>query len=262
MLSEADRNKAADILMEAHKTNASRRRSFRTTYPGITIEDAYAISTDRAQAPDRGGAQADRPQGGPHLEGDAALVQDRRAGLRLSARRHDHRRRRQGAARRLLPAAGRGRARLRARQEADGAGRRPDRRAGARPTTSCRRSRSSMRGCRTRARFSTPWPTTAPPPASSWAAGRCGRWMSICAGSAASCMSIRRSRRPASRPACSAIRRWAWRGLPTSSARWARRWSRAISCWPARSPAWCSPRRATRCMAISARSAGISVQFV
>ena len=62
MLSEADRNKAADILMEAHKTR-KQAAQLSTTYPGITIEDAYAISTDRAQAPDRGGAEADRPQG-------------------------------------------------------------------------------------------------------------------------------------------------------------------------------------------------------
>ena len=44
MLSEADRNKAADILMEAHKTK-KQAVQLSTTYPGITIEDAYAIST-------------------------------------------------------------------------------------------------------------------------------------------------------------------------------------------------------------------------
>src|SRR5881227_714536 len=44
MLSEADRNKAADILMEAHKTR-KQAVQLSTTYPGITIEDAYAIST-------------------------------------------------------------------------------------------------------------------------------------------------------------------------------------------------------------------------
>ena len=44
MLSEADRNKAADILMEAHKTK-KQATQLSTTYPGITIEDAYAIST-------------------------------------------------------------------------------------------------------------------------------------------------------------------------------------------------------------------------
>jgi 2-oxo-hept-3-ene-1,7-dioate hydratase len=44
MLSEADRNKAADILMEAHKTK-KQAVQLSTTYPGITIEDAYSIST-------------------------------------------------------------------------------------------------------------------------------------------------------------------------------------------------------------------------
>jgi 2-oxo-hept-3-ene-1,7-dioate hydratase len=44
MLSETDRNKAADILIEARK-NRKQAVQLSTTYPGITIEDAYAIST-------------------------------------------------------------------------------------------------------------------------------------------------------------------------------------------------------------------------
>jgi 2-oxo-hept-3-ene-1,7-dioate hydratase len=44
MLSEADRNKAADILMEAHKTR-KQAVQLSTTWPAITIEDAYTIST-------------------------------------------------------------------------------------------------------------------------------------------------------------------------------------------------------------------------
>ncbi len=44
MLSDADRNQAADILMEAHTTK-KQAVQLSTTYPGITIEDAYAIST-------------------------------------------------------------------------------------------------------------------------------------------------------------------------------------------------------------------------
>jgi 2-oxo-hept-3-ene-1,7-dioate hydratase len=44
MLSEVDRNKAADVLMEAHKTR-KQAVQLSTTYQGITIEDAYAIST-------------------------------------------------------------------------------------------------------------------------------------------------------------------------------------------------------------------------
>src|SRR5947208_8601203 len=47
MLSDAERKKAADILMEAEKT---RRQAVQlsTTWPAITIEDAYAISTEVA----------------------------------------------------------------------------------------------------------------------------------------------------------------------------------------------------------------------
>jgi 2-oxo-hept-3-ene-1,7-dioate hydratase len=44
MLSEADRNKAADILMDAEK-NRKQAVQISTTFPGIDIEDAYAIST-------------------------------------------------------------------------------------------------------------------------------------------------------------------------------------------------------------------------
>ena len=168
-------------------------------------------------AQDRGRRQADRPQGRAHLEGDAAVLADRRAGLRPSARRHDDRRRRQDPAREFLPAAGRDRARLHHGQARSRVRASVCPTCCAPPNTSCRRSRSSTRACRTRARFSIPCPTMARRPASSSAAARSGRWMSICAGSAASCTRIPRSRRPASPPACSAIRRSAWPGSPTSS---------------------------------------------
>ena len=45
MLSEADRNKAADILMEAEK-NRKQATQISATFPAIEIEDAYAISTE------------------------------------------------------------------------------------------------------------------------------------------------------------------------------------------------------------------------
>jgi 2-oxo-hept-3-ene-1,7-dioate hydratase len=45
MLSDADRNKAADILMEAEK-NRKQAVQISTTFPAIQIEDAYAISTE------------------------------------------------------------------------------------------------------------------------------------------------------------------------------------------------------------------------
>ena len=62
MLSDADRKKAADILMDAEKTR-KQAAQLSTTYPGITIEDAYAISTECAKRQIAAGAQADRPQG-------------------------------------------------------------------------------------------------------------------------------------------------------------------------------------------------------
>ena len=255
MLSEADRNKAADILMEAHKT-ANRRRSFSITFPGITIEDAYAISTDGAKRQIAAGAQADRPQGRAHLEGDAALLEDRRAGLRLSARRPDDRRRRQGAARQLLQAARRGRARLRPRQAADGPGRRPDRRAA---RHRIRRAGDRDRRCaragpaqdlrhrlrqRRRRRHRHGRPSGRPD----------GRRPAL--GRRHHVQAIPRSRRPASPPACSAIRRWASPGSPTSSARIGTR-ARARPYRAGRlvHARGVRARRATPCTPISARSA-------
>src|SRR5580658_5102043 len=48
MLSEADRNKAADILMAAEKER-KQAVQLTKTWPGITMEDAYAISTEVAK---------------------------------------------------------------------------------------------------------------------------------------------------------------------------------------------------------------------
>ena len=44
MLSDADRKKAADILMAAQKER-KQATQLHITFPGITIEDSYAIST-------------------------------------------------------------------------------------------------------------------------------------------------------------------------------------------------------------------------
>jgi 2-oxo-hept-3-ene-1,7-dioate hydratase len=56
MLSQSDRQKAADILMAAHK---ERKQAIQlsTTWPAITIEDAYAISTDVANRRIKAGAK-------------------------------------------------------------------------------------------------------------------------------------------------------------------------------------------------------------
>src|SRR5580658_8482265 len=45
MMSEADRNKAADILIAAEKAR-KQAVQLSKTWPDITIEDAYAISTE------------------------------------------------------------------------------------------------------------------------------------------------------------------------------------------------------------------------
>ena len=56
MLSEADRKKAADILMAAQKER-KQAVQLHVTFPDITIEDSYAISTDVMQRKVRAGAK-------------------------------------------------------------------------------------------------------------------------------------------------------------------------------------------------------------
>ena len=48
MLSDADRKKAADILMSAEKER-KQAVQLSKTWPDITIEDSYAISTEVAK---------------------------------------------------------------------------------------------------------------------------------------------------------------------------------------------------------------------
>jgi 2-oxo-hept-3-ene-1,7-dioate hydratase len=56
MLSDTDRKKAADILMDAEKTH-KQAVQLSTTWPNITIEDAYAISTEVANRKIAAGAK-------------------------------------------------------------------------------------------------------------------------------------------------------------------------------------------------------------
>ena len=56
MLSDADRQKAADILMNAEKTR-QQATQLSATFPGITFEDAYAISTECAKRKMAAGAR-------------------------------------------------------------------------------------------------------------------------------------------------------------------------------------------------------------
>src|SRR5476649_1740714 len=56
MLSDADRKKAADILMAAQKER-KQAVQLHVTFPAITVEDSYAISTEVAQRKIRAGAK-------------------------------------------------------------------------------------------------------------------------------------------------------------------------------------------------------------
>ena len=56
MLSDADRNKAADILMNAEKVR-KQAVQLTKTFPGITIEDSYAISSEVAKRKIAAGAR-------------------------------------------------------------------------------------------------------------------------------------------------------------------------------------------------------------
>src|ERR1700680_2374422 len=56
MLSDADRRKAADILIDAEKER-KQAVQLSKTFPGITIEDSYAISTDVANQKIAAGAR-------------------------------------------------------------------------------------------------------------------------------------------------------------------------------------------------------------
>jgi 2-oxo-hept-3-ene-1,7-dioate hydratase len=56
MLSEADRRKAADILMAAQK-DRKQATQLHITFPAITIEDSYAISTEVANRKIKAGAR-------------------------------------------------------------------------------------------------------------------------------------------------------------------------------------------------------------
>src|SRR3569832_1443822 len=56
MLPSAERPTAADILLEANRTK-KQATQLHITFPNITIEDSYAISTDVAQRKIKAGAK-------------------------------------------------------------------------------------------------------------------------------------------------------------------------------------------------------------
>src|SRR6476660_8671281 len=63
MLSEADRRKAADILMAAQK-DRKQATQLHVTFPDITIEDSYAISTEVSNRKIKAGARSIGHKGG------------------------------------------------------------------------------------------------------------------------------------------------------------------------------------------------------
>ena len=86
MMSDVDR-KAADILLAAAK-DRKQAVHLSKTWPGITIEDAYAISTEVTNRKIAAGAKLIGHKVGLTSK---AMQADRRAGFRISARRHDDR---------------------------------------------------------------------------------------------------------------------------------------------------------------------------
>ena len=253
MLSQADRKKCADILMAAQKER-KQAVQLSVTFPAITIEDSYAISTEVANRKIAAGAKLighkvgltskamqrssmiDEPDFGfilddqmiadgakvkyadyckPRVEVELAFVMGKRL-LGPGIGLTDVLR----ATEYVVPAIEIVDARLQDQRK----------------ITDTVADNGAAAGIR-------------------WADARSVRWTSTCAGLAVSCTRIPRSKRPAWRPACSDILRLGSRGSPTSSAASAPRLNRGIWCLPARSPASCSRRRATRCMPISARSA-------
>ena len=165
MLSDSDRKKAADILLTAEKDRKPALQLSKT-FPDITIEDAYAISTEVTKHKIAAGAklighkigltskamqqssQIDEPDYGHLL--DNMLVAD---GAKVPHADY--------CVPRVEPELT-----FVLRQAAQGSGRRAGRRAAGDRIRRARRSRSSTRACRIRARSSTPWRTTALPPAS------------------------------------------------------------------------------------------------
>ena len=71
MLSEADRKQAAQAMLAAER-EVQPCTQLTTTYPGITIEDAYAIQSEVIAALAAG--RRDRAQDRAHVESDAGRI--------------------------------------------------------------------------------------------------------------------------------------------------------------------------------------------
>jgi len=193
MLSAADRSKAADILMAAQKER-KQAVQLSATFPGITIEDAYAISTEVAQRKIKAGARLighkvgltskamqrssmiDEPDFGFIL--DDQMIAD---GAKV--RHADYCKPRVEVELAFV---------MGKRLQGPGVGLVEVLRATEYVIPAIEIVDSRLQDQR---KILTPWPTMARPPASRSAGVRSDRSMSICAGSAASCTAIPRSRR-------------------------------------------------------------------
>jgi 2-oxo-hept-3-ene-1,7-dioate hydratase len=255
MMSDADRNKAADILMTAEKER-KQAVQLSKTWPGITMEDAYAISTEVAERKIASGAkligfkvgltskamqrssQIDEPDYGHLL--DSMLIAD---GARVAHENY------------CLP---------RVEVELAFVLREPLRGPGVSLTDVLRATEYVVPAIEiVDARLQDPrkiFDTVADNGAAAgivvggrpvgplevdlrWVGGIMYRNSEIEeTGVAAGVLGHPRLASP---------------GSPTSSASTASRSMPATSCWPARSPAWSSPARAIRCTPISAPSAGL-----
>ena len=112
MLSEADRIKAADILMTAERER-KQAVQLSLTWPTIDIDDAYAISSEVTRRKVAAGAKLIGHKVGLTSKAMQRSSQIDEPDYGYLLDHHDDPRRRQGEARRLLPAARRGRTRLR-----------------------------------------------------------------------------------------------------------------------------------------------------
>ena len=235
----------ADELAEADRTHSVIPR-ITARYPEATIEDSYAIQGVWRDQNLAAGRRLVGSQDRAHLEGDAAGDGHHRTRLRRHVRGHRLPERRRDPGRPLLQRPHRGRARVRA----EGAARRPRLHPGGRaPRDRLRRARprGAQLAHRTRGPHDRRHDLRQRRLRRDGARRRrtSGPTRSICAGCPACSRATARSKRPASRPACSATRRPASPGSRTSCISTAPGSKPARSSSPDRSRAPCGSPAAT-----------------
>jgi 2-oxo-hept-3-ene-1,7-dioate hydratase len=213
MLSDAERKKAADILMAAQR-DRKQATQLHITFPDITIEDSYAISTEVAQRKVKAGARLighkvgltskamqrssmiDEPDYGYIL--DDQLIAD---GAKV--RHSDYCKPRVEVELAFI---------MGKRLAGPGVGLTDVLRATEYVIPAIEIVDARLQDQR---KIVDTVADNGAAAASRWAGGRLDRWMSICAGWGASCTAIRRLRRPVWPPECWVTRRSAWPGSPT-----------------------------------------------